>query len=204
MPLPIRYNHEYTNFYTEFSKGVRMSASRLLILGVLRFKQPAHGYEIRRELESWGAEQWANIAYGSIYHALSKMGEEGLLKPVETERVNNKPARTSYAVTETGEQEFQRLLREFWWEYKPVIDPFQVALTFMNAMPQDELLSALRYRANLYRSAVEGFEYGIRSKAMAGAPRHIAENLRLVVVQCEAAAEWAEQAIEKVERGELP
>ena len=181
-----------------------MSASRLLILGVLRFKQPAHGYEIRRELESWGADRWANIAYGSIYHALSKMSQEGLLEPIDTERVNNRPARTSYAVTESGEAEFQRLLREFWWEYKPVIDPLQVALTFMNALPRDELLSALRYRANLYRSAVEGFEYGIRSKAMAGAPRHIAENLRLVAVQCEAAADWAEEAIEKVECGELP
>ena len=34
-----------------------MSATRLLILGVLRFKQPTHGYDVRRELESWQAER---------------------------------------------------------------------------------------------------------------------------------------------------
>lgn len=181
-----------------------MSATRLLILGVLRLRQPAHGYEVRQELESWGAEKWANIAYGSIYHALKKMSNEGLIKPVEIDRVNGRPARTTYAVTESGEREFQRLLREYWWENKPFIDPFQVALTFMNEMPRDELLSALRFRANLCRSAVDGFEYGIRSKAMAGAPRHIAENLRLAAAYCEAIAEWAEEAIGKVERGELP
>ena len=28
----------------------------LLILDVLQFKSPAHGYEIRRELETWHAE----------------------------------------------------------------------------------------------------------------------------------------------------
>jgi len=35
-----------------------MSAARLLILGVLQFESPAHGYEIRRELETWHTEQW--------------------------------------------------------------------------------------------------------------------------------------------------
>lgn len=132
--------------------------TRLLILGVLRFKQPAHGYEVRRELESWGAEGWANIAYGSIYHALGKMSEEGLIKPVKTDQIGNRPARTTYTVTESGEAEFQRLLREYWWLPKPVVDPFQVALAFMNELPRDELLAALRSRASLYRSAVEGFQ----------------------------------------------
>ena len=28
-----------------------------------------HGYDIRRELETWNAEQWAQVAYGSIYYA---------------------------------------------------------------------------------------------------------------------------------------
>ena len=65
------YNLEYL--------GQAMSATRLLILGALRFMQPAHGYSIRRELESWHAEDWANIAYGSIYFALNKMADEELL-----------------------------------------------------------------------------------------------------------------------------
>lgn len=181
-----------------------MSSTRLLILGSLRFLQPAHGYEIRRELESWSAENWANIAYGSIYHALKKMAEEGLIEPTGTDRVNNRPARTTYAVTEFGESEFHRLLREYWWEMKPVVDPFQVALSFMSDMPRDELIAALRRRAAAYRSAVEQFEYGKRSKAMHEAPRHVAEIFNLAAAQCEASARWAEETIEKVERGELP
>lgn len=181
-----------------------VTPTRLTILGVLRTKGRAHGYEVRRELESWGARDWANIAYGSIYHALSKMAEEGLLEPVDTERVNGRPARTTYAVTERGEAEFQRLLREYWWEYKPVVDPFQVALAFMDALPKEELLDSLRSRATLYRSAAERYEHSIRLKTMAGAPRHVAENLHLAAAQCEAAATWAEQAIAKVEREEIP
>jgi len=43
-----------------------MSAARLLILGALRFTQPDYGSSLRRKLERWHAESWANIAYASI------------------------------------------------------------------------------------------------------------------------------------------
>lgn len=176
------------------------------MLGVLRIKQPAHGYEVRRELKTWGAERWANIAYGSIYHALSKMGEEGFIEPVDIEeKVNNRPARTTYAITETGEREFQRLLREYWWDCKPAKDPFQIALTFMNAMPRDELLAALRRRADLLRADLGVHEWATKLKtAPPDTPRHVAENMRLAAAHAKAELRWTEEAIGKVERGDLP
>ena len=136
-----------------------MSATRLLILGALRFMQPTHGYNIRRELESWRAEEWANIAYGSIYFALNKMAQEGLVAVSETDRVGKRPARTTYVITDQGEVEFQRLLREYWWEYKSISDPFMVAGSFMDQLPRDELLKALRHHAALARLAAEGMAY---------------------------------------------
>ena len=76
-----------------------MAVTRVLVLGVL-LKQPMHGYEVRRELESWNAEQWANIAYGSIYFSLTKMAEEGLVEVFSTDDRGNRPARTVYAITD--------------------------------------------------------------------------------------------------------
>ena len=178
-----------------------MSAARLLILGVLQFKSPAHGYEIRRELESWRAEQWAHIAYGSIYFALNKMAEEGLLETAGTDQVGKRPARTLYTITDVGEREFQRLLRDYWWDRKPFIDPFQVALTFMNKMPREELLRALRFRRDHLRAFLDAFGPQALSPDM---PRHIAENFRLAMAHEEVELRWTEEIIEKVERGELP
>ena len=181
-----------------------MSATRLLILGVVRLKQPIHGYDVRRELEAWRADYWANIAYGSIYFALKKLSEEGLLEAVETDQVGKRPARTTYRVTARGEAEFQQLLREHWWEQKPAIDPFQVALTFMDQLPRDELLSALRHRIALADSAGEALSYAATEKVRYGAQRHVAENLRLYAAHLETERRWAEAAIEQVERGDLP
>ena len=52
----------------------------MMILGLVRWMQPVHGYDVRRELLSWNADKWANIAARSIYHALRKLTEEGLLR----------------------------------------------------------------------------------------------------------------------------
>ncbi|HLJ33624.1 MAG TPA: PadR family transcriptional regulator [Ktedonobacteraceae bacterium] len=182
-----------------------MSATRLLILGVMLKRPPIHGYDVRRELEMWGAEQWANIAYGSIYSALNKMAAEGLVEVVGTEENSKHVARTEYAITERGKMEFERLLRDFWWNMKPIVDPFQVALAFMNDLPHDELIAVLRHRARMLQSIVESVEYVSRNKmSNPHTPRHIAENLRLAVSHSETELRWIEEILGKVERGELP
>jgi DNA-binding PadR family transcriptional regulator len=182
-----------------------MSATRLLILGALRFMQPTHGYEVRRELESWHAEEWANIAYGSIYHALNKMAEEGLVAVKETDHVGKRPARTTYVVTERGETEFQRLVREYWWEFKPAISPFRIAVAFMDQLSYDELLAALRHRAGIIQAGIAGMREAAETIPLApDKPRHVAEIFHLLLSGLEAELHWIEQALAKVERGDLP
>ena len=180
-----------------------MSSTRLLVLGVLRAKEPAHGYEIRQELETWGAQSWANVAPGSVYHALTQMAREGLVEPVETAQPSKGPARNAYAVTKTGEREFQRLLREYLWKEKPTIDPLQPALAFLDAVPKEELLAALRRRASSARATAEALRF-VNEAPGHDLPAHFAESHRLGAYHAEAEARWAEEAAEKVERGELP
>src|ERR687885_494568 len=171
--------------------------------GVPQKPQPRH--EGRPGLERWEAEQWANIAYGSIYFSLAKMAEEHLVAVVSTDDRGNRPARTVYAITDQGRIEFERLLRELWWEYRPAIDPFRVALSFMNCLSRDEVLAALRHRADGLRSALEAFPYAIEGRLRdPSAPRHLGEVLRLAAAHIETQLHWVEETIGRVERGELP
>jgi DNA-binding PadR family transcriptional regulator len=84
-----------------------MSATRLLVLGVVRGYGRTHGYRIGTDLLSWGAGDWANVKWGSIYHALRTLTAAGSL--VDHLDV---PGRTDYEITERGEAEFRSLLRE--------------------------------------------------------------------------------------------
>lgn len=182
-----------------------MSTSRLLILGIVMQKQPIHGYDVRRELESWRADQWSNLAYGSIYFALNKMAEEGLVEASNGEHTGKRPARTQYTMTKKGTEEFYNLLREVWWKYEIPIDSFQVAMTFMNKLPQAELLEALRYRSDLIRAWLRSYEVALPQNMFDDSlPKHVVENLRLSFMRGQAELRWLEEVIEKVERGELP
>ncbi len=179
-----------------------MSATRLLILGVLRQLQPAHGYSIRQQLEAWHVDEWANVAYGSIYFALNKMAEEGLVESVGVGSTRARTTRVTYLVTESGEAEFQRLLREHWLERRPIVEPFRAALAFMSSIPADEVLELLHRRIDLARRDAGVLDAMSQSPEVS--PRHVAELLLLAAAHARAEIDWAEAAIAKVERGELP
>ncbi|WP_344855051.1 PadR family transcriptional regulator [Planomonospora alba] len=175
------------------------SSTRVLLLGVL-LDGPLHGYEVRRRLETWGADKWASVAYGSIYHGLGRMADEGLLRRVEEGR----GGKTVYEITEAGRAEFALLLMNHWWEIKPIVDPFQVALTFMNRLSPADLTAAMKGRAVQLRASVGMLDRAIAAKRAHDAPRHVDETLRLNAAQLQAQLDWIEEALERVARGELP
>jgi DNA-binding PadR family transcriptional regulator len=173
----------------------------MLILGAVRIFQPVHGYDVRRELLSWHADEWANIAPGSVYHALKKLAEEKLLREVDTEQVGSRPARTTYEITEKGEAEFQSLLRRYWWEYREPINPFTAAYVFLPALPRGEAIAALRNRSRMLRLVADGGE--VRLAGYSDEPRHVLEMFRLEVAKARVEADWCESMAERMESGEL-
>jgi DNA-binding PadR family transcriptional regulator len=173
-----------------------------MILGLVRWMQPVHGYDVRRELMSWQAEEWANIAPGSIYHALRKLSDEGLLEEVATEQVGARPARTTYRVTPKGELEFDELLRRFWWEYQQPVDPFLAGFSFLPALPRLEAAAALRNRARLIRASVDTLRFALASEWMAQTkPAHVGWMFELNVARMEAEIAWCERIAERIEGG---
>jgi DNA-binding PadR family transcriptional regulator len=85
-----------------------VSTTRLLVLGVVAGHGTMHGYAVHNELVSWGADGWANVKWGSIYHALRQLAKEGKLEAV---RAGDHPSRTDYRITPAGEEAFRELVR---------------------------------------------------------------------------------------------
>jgi DNA-binding PadR family transcriptional regulator len=179
-----------------------MSTTRMMILGLVSWMQPVHGYDVRRELLSWRADEWANIHPGSIYHALKRLTSEGLLREVATERVGARPARTTYEITAKGTDEFETLLRKHWWECESPVDPFQAALAFMPALPAPEVSAALRNRANVLRGSAEFFRAAIESGWAADRkPPHVTWQFERSIALAETEAQWCDRIAAFVEDG---
>jgi DNA-binding PadR family transcriptional regulator len=179
-----------------------MSTTRLMILGLVRWMQPVHGYDVRRELESWQADEWANVAPGSIYHALRRLAEEGLLEEVATEQIGTRPARTTYRITPRGELEFEELLRRYWWSYEHPVDPFMAAFGFLPALPAREAAAALHNRARLLRAQAESQRFALTTDLMrTSKPAHVGWMFELTIERMEAEIAWCERVAARMESG---
>ncbi|MFC0507999.1 PadR family transcriptional regulator [Micromonospora costi] len=174
----------------------------MMILGLVKWMQPVHGYDVRRELLSWNADKWANVQPGSIYHALRKLTEEGLLRAVATEQVGGRPARTTYEVTPKGEDEFDGLLRGHWWQVEDTADPFAAAFSFLPAMPREEAAAALRNRAIQLRARVDWMRASLDSNWLRETkPVHVGWMFELWSARAEAEVAWCERIAERIEAG---
>ena len=179
-----------------------VTVTRLMILGLVQMAQPVHGYDVKRELASWQADDWANIAPGSIYHALRKLAEDGLLEEVATEQVGSRPARTTYRITAKGDLEFQELLRRYWWELTTPVDPFMAGFSFLPVLPRGEVVAALRNRARLLRAAADQHRFALASDFMRQTkPNHVGWMFELVIARIEAEVAWCERVATRLEGG---
>ncbi|MBT2379256.1 transcriptional regulator [Streptomyces sp. CB00316] len=179
-----------------------MSAIRLLVLGAVRMHGRAHGYQVRNDLEYWGAHEWSNAKPGSIYHALKQMAKQGLLLAHETApSTAGGPPRTEYEVTEEGLAEYRTLLRDAIRSYDQNLDVLSAAIGFIVDLPREEAVALLKERVEgmkEWRDSVTGYYTPEEGPASLG---HIGEIMNLWVHSADAGAEWTRGLIERIEGG---
>ncbi|MGC9350232.1 MAG: PadR family transcriptional regulator [Anaerolineae bacterium] len=128
-------------------------STRLVVLGLLR-EQQLYGYEIKQLIEEQMGD-WTNIAFGSIYYALSKLDDEGFIERVATEQVGNRPSRSIYRIAEAGRREFLRLLREVWTGVESQQFDLDLGVFFIEALPATEVEEYLEQRATILVGVVD-------------------------------------------------
>jgi DNA-binding PadR family transcriptional regulator len=173
---------------------------RLMVLGLVSSLQPVHGHDIRRGLLAYDGRPAMSVPAGSIYHALRKLTEEGLLEPVMTERSGGRPERTTYRTTPAGMREFRVLLRRYWWQYQLPSDPFLSALSFLPSLPRAEAVTALRTRAGMLLSFAEQQRRDLADDA-AERPQHVDWQLERALRWFECEAEWCVEIADRIEAG---
>ncbi|MEU3824266.1 PadR family transcriptional regulator [Streptomyces sp. NPDC029080] len=179
-----------------------MSAIRLLVLGAVRQHGRAHGYQVRSDLEYWGAHEWSNAKPGSIYHALKQMAGQGLLRAHETApSTAGGPPRTEYEITDRGAEEFLRLLREALVSYDQKTDVQSAALGFLVELPRAEVLELLRERMRRigrWRTSVTEHYVPDGGLEQLG---HIGELMRLWLRTADSDESWTQGLIARLESG---
>ncbi|MGY5032763.1 PadR family transcriptional regulator [Streptomyces sp. 900116325] len=179
-----------------------MSAIRLLVLGAVRQHGRAHGYQVRNDLEYWGAHEWSNAKPGSIYHALKQMAKQGLLVAHEiAPSTAGGPPRTEYEITGRGTEEYLALLRAALTAYDQKMDVLSAGIGFIVDLERSEAIALLKERvAGLaaWRASVTEYYTPEDGPESLG---HIGEIMNMWVHSADAGAEWTRGLIARIEGG---
>jgi len=122
---------------------------RTICLGILT-RGDATGYEIKKLFEDDGYQHFVEASFGSIYPALNRLTEDGLVS-VREEAQEKRPDRKVYSITPKGQSAFVGAL------LKPLPEdkhrsPFVFAMLFSHLLPQTHVSGML----DAYIGQVEG------------------------------------------------
>ena len=177
--------------------------TRMLLLGVVSVFQPVNGYQARRELLSWGVEQWADLKPGSVYSMLTTLTKQRLLVRHDLREGHRTVA--VYGVSDAGSAEFTRLVAAGLAESETMDRTlFKTALSFSPFLPRQEVLRGLRSRVGrvveMRRDLMEKIELNASAQFM---PPHVAHSLVLDVTLMEAELTWLRDFVTMLEAGSL-
>jgi DNA-binding PadR family transcriptional regulator len=113
---------------------------RTICLGILS-RGDATGYEIKKLFDDDGYQHFVEASFGSIYPALGRLTEEGLVS-VREELQEKRPDRKVYSITDKGRAAFLSALM------KPLPEdrhrsPFVFAMLFSHLLPQPRVVEML-------------------------------------------------------------
>ena len=113
----------------------------------------------------------------------------------------------AYVITGEGEQEFQTLLQQTWWNVTMATEPLAPGLCLMPFMRRDELIAALKSRIPQLQATLASNAF-IRDTIRDGAtgadgqiPEHVREILDFVSARTKAEIEWARSLQRRLREG---
>ncbi|MGE7779742.1 PadR family transcriptional regulator [Peribacillus sp. NPDC097264] len=116
----------------------------LLILGLLIQNPGAHGYELLTLMEKRHYKYIVNFTKGSFYYNLQQLEEKGLIEQVHQTILSNGREIHRFTITNSGMEEFEKLMVKFGTKSEYVNLQCYVALLFADDFDKYKLLKLIQ------------------------------------------------------------
>lgn len=173
----------------------------IAVLALLR-EAPMHPYQMQSLLRLRHKDEILALKRGSLYHAIGRLVNAGLITAKSTSRNGRRPERTTYAITMAGRKEFNRVLRNIIAVPRRESSEFMAAMSFLVHLTPVEALPRLEERAHHLENQIV-----LRSDGVSAASAHV---LRINLVESEyliamlkAELSWVRNLISEISLGTL-
>jgi DNA-binding PadR family transcriptional regulator len=166
-------------------------------------ERPMHPYEVATTLRQRNKHDSVRLNYGSLYAVVESLEKRGLIAPKETARLGRLPERTVYELTDAGAVEMHDWLSDLIARPVKEYPSFEAALSFLPALPPDDVVALLRERALQLELAVVQGHATRELVEKARLPRifWVEEQFRMVLLQAE--LDFVKELLADIESGAL-
>ena len=166
-------------------------------------EQPRHPYEVATTLRQRQKHESVRLNYGSLYGVVESLERRGLIEAQETRRSGRLPERTVYRLTEGGRIELHDWLTELLSTPVKEYPAFQAALSFLPALPPDDVVTLLTERAQQLEADLAQAAATRELAQKAGVPRLFWVEAEFDMVLHEAELGYVRQLVADIESGAL-
>jgi DNA-binding PadR family transcriptional regulator len=125
----------------------------IAVLALLR-EAPMHPYQMQRLLHLRHKDKILALKRGSLYHAIRRLAESGLIEVEKTDREGKRPERTTYRITLVGINAFLDALRKIVARPRRESSECMAAMSFMIHLDPGEACELLEERARNLRAEI--------------------------------------------------
>jgi len=137
---------------------------------VLLYERPMHPYEMAATLRERRKEDSIKLRYGSLYTVIELLVKAGFIEERKTTRDGNRPERTVYEITATGETEMRSWMREILSTPVKEYPRFEAGLSLLPVLPPEEATDVLETRTEFLKKDIEQINAGLQQAKAASLP----------------------------------
>jgi DNA-binding PadR family transcriptional regulator len=146
-------------------RGLRSPLS-LVVLGLLA-EQSLHPYGIRVLMRERGHDRIVKARPASLYDAVTRLTDAGLIEVQESTRDGRRPERTVYRITNPGREELRAWVRDGLRDLESS-ERFVSALSFMFSLPKGEAVALLEERTEAVAATIDAGDGALAEALAAG------------------------------------
>ena len=178
----------------------RISDLEAAILGRL-YEEPQYGYQLEKTIEGWGMRNWTQIGFSSIYYVLKKLEKKELVKS-KLEKVEGKPSRKVFTITDLGRNTMKEKLVDLISWNKKLINPFDLGLAYLNYLEPQKVVECLENYLESAQGRIKFLESSVKMQEELDAPYYVVALFSRPLTSLKTEIEWVKKFIEKIKKEE--
>lgn len=174
----------------------------IAVLALLE-ERPMHPYEMYQTLISRREDKLVKVRPGSLYHTVSRLADQELVRAEGVDRAGNRPERTTYRITARGRDALRNRIAEIVRRPVPEYPVFPVALGELHNLPKPDVLALLRERIGELETELADADMLIAWAEEHEVPRRYWIALPFLRATLAAEAAWVEEFVAELDSGAL-